>query len=166
MGLFGSQNEDGSIGTNLSFIYGLNTFSSNESVELSLHKDENEIKVTSRINRKKPIAHVALDKISKIQMLTGKEIKEKSESLAGTAIAGGVIIEHLGAIFNSMSAKENDPDIQHYIIINYRSKNKRKSNGEDKALSFKIIGASVGWEKVFDEIKSNIVGEVEANVVL
>lgn len=166
MGLFGSQNEDGSIGTNLSFIYGLNTFSYNESVELSLHKDENEIKVTSRINRKKPIAHVELDKISKIQMLSGNEIKEKSDSLNGTAIAGGIIIEHLGAIIKGMKGKEDDLDTEHYIIINYRSKNKRKSNGEDKALSFKIIGASVGWEKVFDEIKSNMVGEVEADIVL
>jgi hypothetical protein len=162
MGLFGSENEDGSIGTNLSFIYGLNTFSNNESVELSLHKDDNEINVTSRINRKKPIAHVKLDKISEIQMLSGKEIKEKSDSLAGSAIAEGIIIEHLGAIIGSMKGKENDLDDEHYIIINYRSKNKRKSNGEDKALSFRIIGASVGWEKVFDEIKSNIIGEVQA----
>lgn len=166
MGLFGSENEDGSIGTNLSFIYGLNTFSNNESVELSLHKDENEIMVTSRINRKKPIAHVKLDKISKIQMLSGKEIKERSESLAGTAITTGVVIEHLGAIINGMNEAEKDLETEHYIIINYRSKNKRKSNGEDKALSFKIIGASVGWEKVYDEIKSNIIGDVEAEVVL
>lgn len=162
MGLFSSKNKDGSIGTNLAFIDGLDSFAENEAIELSIYKDDNEIRVRSRINKKKPIAHLNLDKISKIEMMSEKEIKEKSKSVVGRAMAGGLILGPLGAIVGGMSGIGNKDKsaTEYYIIINY------KSNGDDKALSFKVIGASMGWDKVFKEIKSHLISEVKADIEL
>lgn len=157
MGLFSSKNKDGSIGTNLAFIDGLDVFFKGEAVELSLYEDDNEIRVRSRIDKKKSVAHLKLEKISNIGMLSEKDIKEKSKSVAGRAVAGGLLLGPLGAIIGGMSGigNKDKTTTEYYIIINY------KSNDEEKALSFKIVGSSMGWSKVFDKIKSHIISEVK-----
>jgi len=162
MGLFSSKNKDGSIGTNLAFIDGLDAFTENESIELSVYKDDNEIQVKSRSNKKKPLAHLNFNKITKIAMMTEKEIIEKSKSVGGRALAGGLLLGPLGAIIGGMSGigNKNKSATEYYIIINY------KSNDEEKALSFKVIGASMGWDKVFKEIKSHLKNEIQTDIEL
>jgi len=155
MGLFGSKNKDGSIGTNLSFVDGISTFFKGESVELSLYEDDNEIRIRSRINKSKSVVHLKLDKIIRAQFMSEKDIKEKSKSVGGRAIAGGLILGPLGAIIGGMSGigSKKESITKYYIIINY------KSNDKDKALSFEVVGASLGWDKVLKEINKHLIGE-------
>lgn len=159
MGLFSSKNKDGSIGTNLTFVDGLNAFNKGEAVELALYEDDNEIRVKSRIDKKKPIAHLKLDKITKAQLISEKDIIEKSKSVGGRAIVGGLLLGPLGAIIGGMSGIGNKKTATNrmYIVVNYRS------NEEDKALSFEVVGASMGWDKVLKGIRNHINDGVNVN---
>lgn len=151
MGLFSSKNKDGSIGTNLAFVDGMNTFFKGEAVELSLYEDYNEIRIRSRIDKNKPLIHLKLDKITKAECISEKEIIEKSKSVGGRAIVGGVLLGPVGAIVGGMSGigNKNKSKYMNFIVINYTS------NGEEKALSFEIVGSSLGWDKVLKEIKGH-----------
>jgi len=157
MGLFSSKNKDGSIGTNLVFVDGLDTFSKGEAVELAYYEDDNEVRIKSRINKKKSIMHLNLNKISAAQYISETDIKEKSKSVCGRAIVGGLILGPLGAIIGGMSGignKEKSSEV-YYIVINY------KSNDEDKAISFEVVGASLGWDKVLKGIRNHLHGETK-----
>lgn len=148
MGLF-KKNSAKEIKTTLSMIDGLPDISAGAEMVLSLSGDI--LSVRPRLAKKVQPYTLNVNKITNIAMLTEKDIIEKSKSVAGRALVGGVFLGSLGAIIGGMSGIGNKSknSVTTYIVINYNS------NGE-KAISFAIMKYSIGYLKLYSEIKSRI----------
>lgn len=157
MGLFDGKRKDGSIKTTLKFVDGLSAFTRDELIELTFHEDKNEISIKSLANKSKPLIHLKIDKIINTDFLSEKEIIEKSKSVGGRAVAGGLLLGPLGAIVGGMSGigSKQDSKTKYYIVINY------KSNDEYGVLSFEVIDASTYWNKILKAINNNISEDVK-----
>lgn len=72
------------------------------------------------------------EKVTGAVHTTSTEIEQKSKSIAGRAVIGGVLLGPVGAIVGGMSGigTKGKKKIQAYVIINYTS------NGEDQVASF------------------------------
>jgi len=148
MGLF-KKNSAKEIKTTLSMIDGLPDISAGAEMVLSLSGDI--LSVRPRLAKKVQPYTLNVNKITNIAMLTEKDIIEKSKSVAGRALVGGVFLGPLGAIIGGMSGIGNKSknSVTTYIVINYNS------NGE-KVISFAIMKYSIGYLKLYSEIKSRI----------
>lgn len=93
------------------------------------------------------------EKITKAIFTTSTEIEQKSKSVGGRAMIGGVLLGPVGAIVGGMSGigKKEKKKIRSYVIINYTS------GGEDKVASF--LAPSVG-----DPRCSNLVKDITAEL--
>lgn len=153
MGLFSSKNKDGNVSTDLKIVDGLNTFFKKEVIELSVNEEEHEIRIKSKFDKKKPVINLSLDKITRAGLISEKEIVEKSKSVGGRAIAGGLLLGPLGAIVGGMSGIGNKKETktEYYFVINYTSDN------EEKVLSFETV--SLTWDKVLKAINKHIITE-------
>ena len=104
------------------------------------------VKVCADTNRKavviKTMAGVErvlpCEKISKAICTTSTEIEQRSKSVAGRAVIGGVLLGPVGAVVGGMTGigKKEKKKIQSFVIINYTS------NGEDMVAAF--ISPTVG----------------------
>lgn len=162
MGIFSKKNKNGDRSVNLSFVDGIASYGKGLAVELSFNETELEIK--SRIVKNKPIVKLSLDQIVAANCITEKEIIEKSKSVTGRAIAGGVLLGPLGAIIGGMSGVGNKQksETHYYMIINYKSRDE-----EIKVLSFEIVGSSMNWSSFIEELRSKIkTEELEKEIYL
>lgn len=162
MGIFSKKNKNGDRSVNLSFVDGIDSYGKGLAVELSFNETELEIK--SRIVKNKPIVKLSLEQIIAANCVTEKEIIEKSKSVAGRAIAGGVLLGPLGAIIGGMSGVGNKQksETHYYMIINYKSRDE-----EIKVLSFEIVGASLNWASFIEELRTKIkTEELEKEIYL
>lgn len=162
MGIFSKKNKSGDRSVNLSFVDGLDSYGRGLAVELSFN--ETELQIKSRIVKNKPIVRLSLEQIIAANCITEKEIIEKSKSVTGRAIAGGVLLGPLGAIIGGMSGIGNKQksETHYYMIINYKSRDE-----EIKVLSFEIVGASLNWASFIEELRSKIkTEELEKEIYL
>lgn len=153
MGLFSKKNKDGDRSVNLSFVDGIEGFGKGLAVEVSINNVNECITVKSRIDKKKPSVHLKFEQITGVNVVSEKEIIEKSKSVTGRAVAGGVLLGPLGAIVGGMSGIGNKQksETHYYMIINY------KSRAEDiKVLSFEIVGVVLSLTAFIEELRSNI----------
>lgn len=148
MGLF-KKDSTKEIKTTLSMVYGLPDVSAGTEMILSLSGDA--LSMRPRLVKKMQPYTLNVNKITNISMLTEKDIIEKSKSVAGRALVGSVFLGPLGAIVGGMSGigNKSKSSTTTYIVINYNS------NGE-KAISFGIMKYSIGYFKLYSEIKSRI----------
>lgn len=150
MGLFKKEKDSvKEIKTTLSMADGLPGVSSGAEMIVSLSGDT--LSMRPRLAKKMQPYTLNINKITNITMLTEKDIIEKSKSVAGRALVGSVFLGPLGAIIGGMSGigNKSKKSATTYIVINYNS------NGE-KALSFAIMKNSIGYLKLYEEIKSHI----------
>lgn len=98
------------------------------------------------------------EKITAAKVTSTKEIIQKSKSVAGRAMLGGLFLGPAGAAIGGMSGIGNKQNIQvhNYILINYKD-----NNGEINAILLDICNASPGWDKFLKELqeKANVVPE-------
>lgn len=97
------------------------------------------------------------EKIVDVGLTSNKTIIEKSKSVAGRALAGGVLLGPVGALFGGMSGigSKTHTEVKNYILISYTSAENNETNG---------ILLEVGlnaWDKFMSELKekANIVKE-------
>jgi len=90
------------------------------------------------------------DTIKKVCFFTEKEIVEKSKSVIGRAVVGGALLGPLGAVVGGVSGVGDKKKTQTdgYIEITYGE--------EEKAILLKVVGASLGWSKFYDVLKSKV----------
>lgn len=150
MGLFKKKVEDGILRTNLIFIDGISSFSKGEMVTMSYNKEKKEVSISSTVDNKRPSANLSIDKINIAKFMSETEIKEKSKSVGGRAVVGGILLGPLGALVGGMSGvgDKKKKTITNYIIINY---------SEDKVLSFEIPPMNLNFSKVLTGINENII---------
>lgn len=148
MGLFSKKIDDGILSTNLIFMDGIDKFAKNEVVTMSFNKEKREVTISS--TDKKRLANLSVDKINIAKFMSETEIKEKSKSVGGRAVVGGILLGPLGALVGGASGvgDKKKKTIRNYIIINY---------SEDKALSFEIPPMNLNFRKVLAGINENIV---------
>ncbi len=155
MGLFGKKNKKGDRSVNLSFVNGIEGYGTGLAIELSINTEKECLTVKSRVV-KKPEVNLKFEQITGVNVVSEKEIIEKSKSVAGRAIAGGVLLGPLGAIVGGMSGIGNKQksETHYYMVINYKSRER-----EIKVLSFEIVGASLHWSSFVEELRSKINAE-------
>ena len=117
-------------------------------VNLELLEDKLQIKV--KFGNKPPI-FLSYDQIVNVAFMTEQEVIEKSKSVVGRAVAGGLIFGGLGAVIGGMSGTgTKQQKKQHlYLIINYNP----ADGGDAKALSFKPLDLSFGLDGFTKELK-------------
>lgn len=137
---------------NVSSFDGIEVLPRGLAIKLIADDDNNEILIKSRVI-KKPEVHLKYDQITGINVITEKDILEKSKSVVGRAVLGGVLLGPLGAIVGGMSGigSKEKIDKHYFIVINYKTK-----DNDIKVISFEIVGASIGWDKFIDHIRSKI----------
>lgn len=149
MGLFSKKIDDGILRTNLVFIDGINSFAKGEAVTMSFNKEKREVSISSIIDKNRPVANLSVDKINVAKFMSETEIKEKSKSVGGRAVVGGILLGPLGALVGGVSGvgDKKSKTIKNYIVINY---------SEDKVLSFEIPPTNLNFRKVLTGINENI----------
>lgn len=151
--IFGKKDKNGNRAVNLMFVDGVTYYAKGEAVRVSLNKEIESLTVESRIGKDKSKVNLKYDQITAANVITEKEIIEKSKSTVGRAVAGGVLLGPLGAIVGGMSGIGNkvNSKLKYYMIINYKSR-----EDDIKILSFEIVGASLHWDSFINDLRSKI----------
>ena len=152
MGLFSKKNKKGDRSVNLSFVDGIEQYGKGLATELSINTENQCVTIKSRVV-KKPQINLKFEQITGVNVVSEKEIIEKSKNTVGRAVVGGVLLGRLGAVIGGMSGIGNKQksETHYYMVINYKSKDE-----EIKVLSFEIIGASLHWSSFVEELRSKI----------
>lgn len=151
--IFGKKNKNGNRAVNLCYVDGVNSYIKGAAIELSIDDENKRITIIPRAYKNLPTVHIKLEQIIAANVVTEKEIIEKSKSTVGRAIAGGVVLGPLGAIIGGMSGIGNkvSSSDKYYMVINYKS-----LEDEIKVLSFEIVGASLHWGSFIKELRTRV----------
>ena len=88
-------------------------------------------------------------KITNVKLTSDVEIIEKSKSVAGRAVVGGLVLGPVGALFGGLSGigSKQERQASNYILISYRP----TPDEEECGILLKVgIGA---WDKFMDSLK-------------
>lgn len=159
MGIFSRRNKNGDRSVNLSFVDGLDGYSKGNAVQLSLNDENQCLRLVSRISKDKPTVNLKYNQILQANVVSEKDIVEKSKSVGGRAVVGGLFLGPLGAVIGGMSGIGNkkNADTHYYLVVNYKSQTE-----EIKALIFEIVGASLHWSSFVTDLRSKI--NIENNI--
>ncbi len=160
MGIFSTKNKNNE--RNVNFLTANKIGAINEGIAVNATLKEDSLFICSRIN-KSITANLKYEKITNCQCVTDKEIQEKSKSVAGRALIGGLFLGPVGAVVGGLTGV-NDKKVtklRHFIVINYDI-----SEGETGLISLEIVGASLKWDKFFTELKekANITTELSVEL--
>ena len=121
-------------------------------VNIKTDDDENKLVIKSVVV-KKPEVNLKYEQITGINVTSEEEILEKSKSVTGRAVIGGVLLGPLGAIVGGMSGigDKKKEKTRYYLIINYKSK-----DDEIKVLSFEVTNSLGQWDKFIEHVRKKI----------
>lgn len=148
MAIFGTKDKQGNPSINLMMVDGISSISKGLAVNVTLFDNNLQIKV--RIGKNAP-ANLSYSQITNVDYMSEKEVAEKSKSVIGRAVAGGLIFGGLGAIIGGMSGTGSNQinTTRIYLIVNYIP----SIGGDIKAISFEVVGATLGLEKFTKELR-------------
>lgn len=120
-------------------------------VDLTLNSEKQAIVVTMPLSKMEPKT-LEYARIQNVNYLSEKEIVEKSKSVVGRAVVGGVLLGPLGAVVGGVSGvgDKKKEKTEYYIEIECKVKG---SENEFKTILFKIVGASLGWDKFLKALR-------------
>ncbi len=98
---------------------------------------------------KKINVSLAYHKITNVRLTSDVEIIEKSKSVGGRALAGGLVLGPAGALFGGLSGigSKTERKVSNYILISYRPSPEEEEHG----ILLKVgVGA---WDKFMEELK-------------
>lgn len=145
--IFGKKNKNVDRSVNLAFVDGLKEFNKGNAVEVSL--TDLGLRIKSRINKEKLPVTINYGDITAANCVSEKEILEKSKSVIGRAVVGGVLLGPLGSIIGGMSGigNKSKSETKYYMVLNTKDEN---------VISFEIIGASLHWDDFIRELRTKI----------
>lgn len=152
MGLF-DRFKKSDISTRVSHIDGIPFFMQGFMVETSIDDELECINIKPLVEKKESVK-IKFNQIIDVDVVTDKEIIEKSKSVLGRAVVGNLVLGPLGAIVGGMSGIGNKKKskLSHYIVLNYKS----TLEDEVKVISFEIVGGSLKWDKFVKELRDRI----------
>ncbi len=149
MGLF-SKNDDKNFSIKFSHFDGIPNYTKGFVVKVTLDDDLQCITFKPLVEKRDSVK-LRYEQIKDVLLTTDKEIVEKSKSVAGRAILGGVLLGGVGAIFGGMSGIGNKKQtkVRNFVAINYKS----DREDEIKSILLEIVGASMKWDKFITTLK-------------
>ena len=152
MGIFSKKNKNGDSYVNLAYVDGIDLFENGLAVEASLNVEKECLTIKPRLGKKTDV-NVKFEQITGFDVVKDEDVIEKSKSVAGRAVIGGVFLGPLGAIVGGMTGIGNkQKSTSHtYMVINYRS-----IDEEIKVIIFEIVGASLHLGNFIEELATKI----------
>lgn len=152
MSLFSRKNKNINRSVNLAYVDGIENYKKGAIVVVNISSEEQCLVIKNKVFNNS-IIKIRLDQVTGANVITEKEIIEKSKSTVGRAMIGGVLLGPLGAIIGGISGiGVNQKSKSHYyMVINYKSQ-----NGDIKVISFEIVGSSLHWDDFIKELRSKI----------
>ncbi len=149
MGLF-SKKDDKNFSIRFSHFDGIPNYTKGFVVKVTLDDDLQCVSIKPLVEKRDSVK-LRYEQIKDVMLTTDKEIVEKSKTVAGRAILGGVLLGPVGAIFGGMSGIGNKKQtkVRNFVAINYRSDREE----EIKSLLLEIVGASIKWDKFITILK-------------
>jgi len=123
MGLFALKNKNGNTSIVFQHHEGVPKFPIGVLTEIILHDDEEQIEIKPKFSLTKlESVYLPYNKIVGVLHVAEKEITEKSKSVLGRAMLGGVLLGPLGAVVGGISGTNNKTKTTYhlYFIINYK----------------------------------------------
>jgi len=110
---------------------GLSTIKKGALIRATL--EESELTIKPSFSKQEP-SHLKYNQIVNVGVVREEEIIEKSKSVLGRAVVGGLVLGPLGAIVGGISGtgKKEKTKLKAYFVINYKSSHE----DEVKSLSF------------------------------
>ena len=126
-------------------------------VNIKTDDDENKLVIKSVVV-KKPEVNLKYEQITGINVTSEEEILEKSKSVTGRAVIGGVLLGPLGAIVGGMSGigDKKKEKTHYYLIINYKAKDVMVCHSVDEVLSFEVTNSLGAWDKFIEHVRKKI----------
>lgn len=129
MGIFNGKNKSGMYEVFLTTSCPVGDIPAGAGVKVCADTDRRAVVIKTMANVERVLP---CDKVTGAIHTTSTEIEQKSKSVAGRAVLGGVVLGPVGAIVGGMTGigSKAKKKVVSYVIINYTS------NGEDKVAAF------------------------------
>lgn len=116
---------------------GIVNFKEDEIVNVYIDDDRDVLVVSEYLSKDPKELFLKYSQITNAEVLSEKEIIEKSKSVVGRAAAGAILLGPLGGIIGGMSGigDKKKKKTEYYFIINYKS----SSDNEVKVIRFKVM---------------------------
>ncbi len=139
MAFFTLYAKDGSASVQVPHRSGVPGINENWPCELIIRPDDDRLEIRPRMSKKDSV-YLPLNKVIQAGVVTEQEIIEKSKSVVGRAVLGGLILGPVGAIVGGTSGVgKKEKKVTHaYFIINYQPD---PQVDDIKVLTFDITGA-------------------------
>ena len=147
MGIFSTKNKNNERNVNFAAGDDMGAITKNTAINATLKEDC--IFIVSRLNKAASVS-LKYEKITNCEYITEKDIEEKSKSVAGRAVIGGLLLGPVGAIVGGMTGltgKSTTVKTREFIVINYTS------NNDVGVIYLEIVGASLNWKTFLTELK-------------
>lgn len=146
MGIFFTKNKENE--RNVNFMTGNKIGAIAEGIAINATLKNDCIFIVSRLNKNISVT-LKYEKITDCQYISEKDIREKSKSVLGRAVVGSLFLGPVGAIVGGISGvgHKKITKNKNYIVINY------ESNNEIGVLFLEVVGASLKWDKFYDELR-------------
>lgn len=146
MAIFANKNKEGYFTINFCSVKDTPLYDyPNVAVSATLLEDKIEFK--QRIGKKESI-YLMFEQITKVGIVSERQIKEIDKSVLKRATIGGLLLGPLGAIVGGIDGigKKEKMQEKNFFVINYNS------NNEEKVLPLEIVGATLGIDKFIEEL--------------
>ncbi len=162
MGLFKKNRDEKEkiLSTSGAFIQGMLNYS--RGTQCGIYANDTELKIQKLYDEKATTYHLTYDKIVNIQMLTETEIIQKSKSVIGGAVAGGLVLGPLGALIGGMAGTgtKQKKKTTYFMVINFIS----DSSNEVQILMFQV--SPIFTEKLISYVQKHIQERLPGDVSL
>lgn len=150
MPIFGNKDKSGSLSINIAMNCKLGTLSNGLAVNITQGSDKLIIK--PRIGKNDPV-EICYTNLTGCELMDEITIIEKSKSVIGRGVVGGLLLGPVGAIVGGMSGIGNKSNSKkdRYLIINYKDE-----SGEIQVASFKVVGATMSPDSFTFALKKKI----------
>lgn len=147
MGIFSSKDKNGNLSVNLWCVDGIPGFHPKDAVTLTVDKPKGKVVIVKRLN-KKISYEIDLSKVVDAKIASSQQLQQKDKSVVGRAAVGALLAGPLGAMIGGMSGvgtKTKSKKIN-LLLITYLE------GDTEKAIALEVVGASIGWQYLPDEI--------------
>ena len=163
MGFFNKKNKEGNIATKMMYMSGIEQYNKRANVELSLCNENQNIQIKCK-NDVYPPSYIPYSRITNVGVISEKEITEKSKSVGGRAIVGGIFLGPLGAIVGGMSgiSDKKITNSRCYMVLNYES-----TFGELEAITFEPVAGNLNYFSFIEKLRERIkIKEISKEIYL